>query len=145
MDDKAPYPHEYALLIKEQHLDGFGHVNNATYLTLFEEARWDWITKNGFGLKEIRDNAIGPVVLEARVRFQRELTNRESVVIRSRTAEYSGKIGRVEQVIVRADGKIACSAEFVIGLFDLKTRKLIKPTPQWLRAVAAPPPAEPAL
>ena len=31
----------YPLLIKETYLDTFGHVNNATYLTLFEEARWD--------------------------------------------------------------------------------------------------------
>jgi thioesterase III len=145
MDDKTRFQHEYPLLIKEQHLDGFGHVNNATYLSIFEEARWDWITRNGFGLREIRERGIGPVVLEARVRFQRELTNRENVVVRSRTRDYSGKIGHVEQVMVRADGRAACSAEFVVGLFDLKTRKLIKPTPQWLRAVGWPPPPEPAL
>jgi len=30
--------HEYEILIKEHHLDSFGHVNNAVYLELFEEA-----------------------------------------------------------------------------------------------------------
>ncbi len=45
--------HEYQLLIHEGHLDSFGHVNNATYLNLFEEARWDWITARGYGLKEM--------------------------------------------------------------------------------------------
>ena len=127
--------HEYSLLITEKHLDVFGHVNNAAYLEIFEEARWDWITRNGYGLREIRERGLGPVILEARLRFQREVTNREPVVIRSRTVEYQRKIGRVEQVMTLADGTVACSAEFVIGLFDLQARKLVRPTPDWLRAV----------
>jgi thioesterase III len=127
--------HEFPVLISERHLDVFGHVNNAAYLEIFEEARWDWITSNGFGLREIRDRGLGPVLLEARLRFQREVTNREQVLIRSRTVDYRGKIGRLEQIMSRADGRVACSAEFVIGLFDLKARKLIQPTAEWLRAV----------
>jgi acyl-CoA thioester hydrolase len=57
------------------------------------------------------------------------------VVIRSRMLEYRGKIGRLEQVMYLEDGTAACSAMFVIGLFDLKARKLVRPTPEWLRAV----------
>ena len=37
--------------------------------------------------------------------------------------------------MTREDGTTVCSAEFVIGLFDLNARKLVKPTPEWLRAV----------
>jgi YbgC/YbaW family acyl-CoA thioester hydrolase len=129
------WQHEYRLPINEGHLDLFGHVNNAAYLEIFEEARWDWITRNGYGVREIRENGLGPVLLEARLRFHREVTNREPVLIRSRTVEYRGKIGRVEQVMTREDGTTVCSAEFVIGLFDLNARKLVKPTPEWLRAV----------
>ena len=131
-------PHEYPVMIREAHLDVFGHVNNAKYLELFEEARWDWITRGGFGLKEIRERGIGPVVLEAKLRFQREATNRERMTIKSRTLAYDGKIGSVEQVMVREDGKAACTALFTIALFDLKARKLIAPTPDWLRAVGLP-------
>ena len=132
------FEHEYPLMILERHLDTFGHVNNAVYLEIFEEARWDWITKNGFGLSQIRERAIGPVVLEAHLRFQRELTNREKITIRSRCIDYRGKIARMEQVILREDGKAACTAEFVFGLFDLKLRKLIDPTPEWLKALGMP-------
>ena len=45
--------HEYELLIHEAHLDTFGHVNNAKYLEVLEEARWDFITRNGYGLDEV--------------------------------------------------------------------------------------------
>ena len=34
----------YHTQIKEKDLDTLGHVNNAKYLELFEEARWDFIT-----------------------------------------------------------------------------------------------------
>jgi thioesterase III len=127
--------HEYPVLIREPHLDVFGHVNNAAYLVIFEEARWDWITRGGFGLKEIRERGVGPVVLEARLRFQREAKGGDRMLIRSRTLSYKGKIGRVEQVMAREDGRAACTAEFTIALFDLNTRKIIKPTPEWLRAI----------
>lgn len=130
------FHHEFPVLITEKHLDVFGHVNNAAYLQIFEEARWDWITRNGFGLEQVRATGIGPVVLEATLRFKREALNRQRMVIRSRTLEYAGKLGRVEQLMQREDdGKTACAAEFLVALFDLKARKMLRPTPEWLRAV----------
>ena len=75
--------HEYEVLIIERHLDTFGHVNNATYLDLFEAARWDWITGNGFGLERIRELGQGPTVLEVVLRFKREIKNRQRITIRT--------------------------------------------------------------
>lgn len=135
MKGKPGLEHEYSVQIADEHLDSFGHVNNAAYLAIFEQARWDWITRNGFGLREIKERGIGPTILEVRLRFQREIRGRERVIIRSRTTEYRGKLARVEQVMTREDGVAACTAEYIISLFDLKTRKLIKPTPEWLKAV----------
>ena len=52
----------YPMLITEKHLDTFGHVNNAVYLELYEEARWDMITKNGWGLDKVIKEKIGPII-----------------------------------------------------------------------------------
>jgi Acyl-ACP thioesterase len=49
--------HEYDLLIRGHHLDTFGHVNNAKYLQILEEARWDVITRNGYSLDEVASQA----------------------------------------------------------------------------------------
>ena len=130
--------HEYPVVIREQHLDTFGHVNNARYLELFEEARWDLITRNGYGLDEIVRLGVGPVILEAALKFQRELRNRQAIVIKSWTDSYVGKIARFTQQMVDEQGAVCCDATFVFGLFDLTARKLIAPTPQWLRAVGIP-------
>lgn len=127
---------EYDLTIRENHLDSFGHVNNAVYVQLYEEARWDFITKNGFGLDYIQKNQVGPVILDLSVRFKRELKNRENVKIKSRTTEIvSSKIMVLEQSIINSSGKIASEAKFTVGFFDMKERKLIDAKPEWLKAI----------
>jgi acyl-CoA thioester hydrolase len=127
--------HEVRIFIRESHLDTFGHVNNATYFQLLEEARWDMITARGFGLEHVRATQTGPVILEAQIKFQRELTNREHITIVSSLIEYRGKIGQMKQIMVKEDGTSAAEAVFVFGLMDLAKRRLIEPTPEWARAV----------
>lgn len=124
----------YPLLIKEQYLDSFGHVNNAAYLTLFEEARWDLITKNGYGLKKIQETGIGPTILEIKLSFLKEVRLRDDIIIETEAISYNKKIGVIQQRMVRG-GEICCTGDFVIGLFSLRERKLIMPTPEWLQAV----------
>lgn len=124
----------YPVLIKETYLDTFGHMNNATYLTLFEEARWDLITKRGFGLQQIQALGIGPTVLEINIKYLKEIYLRDHILIKTSLLSYEGKVGRLLQEMWRED-VLCCRAEFVFALFSLKERKLIPPTPEWLNAV----------
>ena len=127
---------EYEIVIKECHLDSFGHVNNAVYVQLYEEARWDFITKNGFGLEVILRAQVGPVLLDLQVKFRREIKNREVIKIQSQTREIlSSKMMVLDQKMIKADGKIASEAVFTIGFFDMQQRKLIEANPRWLKAV----------
>ncbi len=127
---------EYEVLIREMHLDSFGHVNNAAYVQLYEEARWDFITKMGCGLDYVQKHQVGPVILDLQVRFKRELKNRELIKIRSKTKEIvSSKIMVLEQSMVNQDGKIASEAVFTVGFFDMKERKLIAAPAEWLHAI----------
>jgi acyl-CoA thioester hydrolase len=134
--------HEVKVLIRESHLDTFGHVNNATYLELYEEARWDLITQRGFGLEEVQRTQTGPVILEVRLQFRRELRNRETIKIRTELVHYQGKIGEMKQTVTKEDGSVASEATFVFGLMDLAQRRLIDPTPAWRKAVGLDPEAD---
>ena len=122
------------MIIKETNLDTFGHVNNAAYLTLFEEARWELLTQNGYGLQKIQDSRIGPTILEIKLAFLKELRVRDQIIIESQMISYEKKIGRLSQKMIR-DGVVCCEADIVISLFSLVERKLILPTPEWLYAV----------
>ena len=125
----------YDVLILESHLDTFGHVNNAAYLTLFEQARWEVITKRGFGLEEVRAREIGPTILGVTLKFAHEIRLREKIQITTEVSGRKNKIFTLTQVMVKSNGEAACTAEFTMGLFDLKARRLIEPTPEWLSAI----------
>jgi thioesterase-3 len=127
----------YELIIKEHHLDSFGHVNNATYLELYEEARWQFITDGGYGYKEVHEYKKGPVILDCHIRFKREMTLREKIIIRSKATELKGRIMYLEQEMVNQEDEICSTARFTIGFMDLVERKLIHPTPEWLSAIGA--------
>jgi acyl-CoA thioester hydrolase len=125
----------YEIQIKEHHLDSFGHVNNAVYLQLYEEARWDFITKNGYGLEVVKETQKGPVILEANVKYKREIKNREVIKIQSKALEVRGKMMTLSQEMIKSDGKVASIAIFQVGFMDLKLRALISPNEQWLKAL----------
>lgn len=129
--------YEYELTILEHHLDTFGHVNNANYLNIYEEARWDFITKNKLGLKEIMDTQIGPVLLDLHLVFKSELKNREKIKIISQArSEMRNKyVMQLDQKMIKEDGKVASTLTISVGLFDLKERKLLAPTAEWMNAL----------
>lgn len=126
---------DYKLTVLEFRLDTFGHVNNAAYLQIFEEARWDFISRNGFDLNTVKKTKTGPVILEINLKFLKELRLREEVVIRSEMLDYNGKIARLKQIILNHKNEIACEAIMVFALFDLEKRQIITPTPEWLKAI----------
>lgn len=125
----------YRLVIKEHHVDSLGHMNNATYLALYEEARWEVITSRGYGFQEVQKRRQGPVILEINIKFLREILLREEITITVEMLDYKGKIGRMRQQMLKEDGTVASEALITYGLFDMKERRLIEPTAEWKQAV----------
>jgi len=129
----------YNTSILEHHLDTFGHVNNAAYLQLFEEARWDFSQKGGFGLDWVMANKMGPVVLKVELSFRRELGNREKILIESQCLGLKNRLVSIfEQKMVKESGKIASSLKLEVGFMDLEKRKLIPFPEEWLQSVKVP-------
>jgi thioesterase-3 len=127
--------HRYSITILEHHLDFLGHVNNATYFELLEEARWDMITRLGFGVTEIKASCIGPVVLEARIQYKRELTLRQKITIETKFVSVKSSIFKIHQVIKNDSQQICCEADFASCFLDLTQRKIAMPPKTWLNAV----------
>ena len=125
----------YELLVRENHLDTFGHMNNATYLQIMEEARWEIITNRGYGVRDIQEKGIGPVILEIQIKYQRELKLREKIVIETKCISTEKKIMRLQHAIKNTQGVVCCTAELVLGVFNVHTRKMIEIPQDWLEAV----------
>jgi len=101
---------------------------------LFEEARWEIITNNGYGLEKIRETGLGPTILEINLKFSKEVRLRQDVTIETEFESYKNKIGKVIQRMVVNDD-VCCKAELTFALFDTKQRRLVKPTVEWLAAI----------
>ncbi|MEQ1723043.1 MAG: acyl-CoA thioesterase [Pseudobdellovibrio sp.] len=127
--------YKYDILIKEQHLDSYGHVNNAMYLSLYEEARWEAITSGGYGYKKVHETGFGPVILGIDLKFLKELKLREIITITLEMISYEGKIFKMKQQMLKANGDVASEIVLTAGFFDLKNRKLILPNEAWLKAI----------
>jgi acyl-CoA thioester hydrolase len=123
------------MLIRESHLDTFGHVNNATYLQIFEDARWELISSKGYDLNYVKKTQKGPIILEINLKYLREIHLREKISVTVKLLEYKKRIGVLEQKVLKENGEVACQAKFVFGLFDMVNRKLISATPEWMAAI----------
>ncbi|MCB0342533.1 MAG: acyl-CoA thioesterase [Bdellovibrionales bacterium] len=127
--------HIYTFQVLYQHLDTFGHVNNAAYLQLFEEARWDMIEKNGYGLKKIQETKKGPTILDVQIRYKKELMFKEPCRIETYLPSHKKKLMYLQQELFNSQGEQAAKAFFTFAFFDLEQRKIIPPTEDWLKAV----------
>lgn len=126
---------EYEVLIREHHLDTFGHVNNAVYLQLYEEARWEYITRRGFDFGTIQRTGIAPVILGVELKFKKEIKLREKIRITGKTISYARRIGHLWQEMLNESDQVCSTADFTFGLWNTHERKLISPTPEWLHAI----------
>ena len=127
----------YNFQVQETHLDTFGHMNHATYLVIYEQARWEWITEGGFGLDRIHKEQMGPTILEAKVTYRRELKLRANIRVETEVADWDGKVGKVKQRMLNEAGKVCSEAELTVGFFDMKERKLINAPEAWQKAIEA--------
>ena len=114
--------------------DGMGHVNNAVYLTYFEEARAAWF-RQATGLLTYRE--VGIILARTRCDFRSPLlpgeeiglgARVESIGTKSFTMSYRGE--------ERAGGRLICEGESVQVWFDYREERSV-PVPDEFRRQAA--------
>lgn len=127
-------PFLYEFIVTEDLLDDYGHVNNAKYLTLYENARWAILGYSNLGTDMVRKLQTGPVILEVTVRFRHELKPGTKVIIETKSRRNGSKIFYFDQVMHDQKGTVFSKATFTAALFDLKKRKMITPNEKWLKA-----------
>lgn len=126
----------YNYTIQETDLDFLGHVNNATYIKIFEQARWHLIHEKGLSFKKINQLQQSPIVLSIDIKYLKELTARQIIEIKTEFLAHDNKIGQLKQsMTIQGTGIIACTALVGYGIFDMKLRKLIEPTGDWLELI----------
>ncbi|KUN04683.1 thioesterase [Streptomyces yokosukanensis] len=118
-------PFSVRVSVRGYETDTQGHLNQAVYLNYAEHARWSLLQSAGVSQARLVARGVGPVTLETTIRYQRELLAGDEVDVTCAFEWGEGKTFRMLQEIRRTDGTVAAGISAVVGLLDLKERKLL--------------------
>ncbi len=95
--------------IRGYHEDRFGHVNNARYLELLEEARWNDFEQRGIDSAVLRELGIFPVVIRLAITYRRPASTGDVLELTTRVAE-----GGRRKVTLHQEARFAPSGDLCI-------------------------------
>lgn len=114
-------PHSTLIKVRGYHCDFYGHVNNARYLELLEEARWQYL-EAGQSLDYWSDRGLGFVVASVKINFRRPAGPNTELEILSTTTVLEGRKGVIHQDVVNRDsGKVVADADVIFAVISLET------------------------
>ena len=112
---------ESTFKIRSFHTDSFGHVNNARYLELLEEARWQFAEHHGL-IDLLNEDYLGFIIVEMNLRFRLPVVEGDTIQVSTSLITLGTAIGEVEQLIVKKDvDKLAAKSLFRFVLIDRRT------------------------
>lgn len=113
------------------------HMRNAAFLGCSEETRMRYLDQNGWSMKDFAAHQVGPVVLEDKLTYKREigLLERFRVDLTLAGITEDGRRMRVRNRFFRqSDDALCASVESVVLWLDLVARKPVVP-PERLREI----------
>ena len=108
--------------VRNYHLDGYGHVNNARYLEFLEEARWTFFEEHGL-LSEI--DGLMLVVVRTNIRYRRAAVDGDILRFEGRLKELTSRHIILTQNIVLPSGKNAVEAESTLMVVSAESGRSI--------------------
>ena len=108
--------------VRNYHIDGYGHVNNARYLEFLEEARWEFFEEHGL-LSEI--DGLMLVVVRTDIRYRRAAVDGDILRFEGRLKELTSRHIILTQNIVLPSGKNAVEAESTLMVVSAESGRSI--------------------
>ncbi len=110
--------------VRNHQIDSYGHVNNASYLLYFEDARSDFFEFLGYSLSKLNSMNLFFFISEIKIKYLKPLFLDDIITVTGNFVQ----IGKVKatwlQNILR--GKEICAEAYVTGAFLDKDGKIVK-------------------
>jgi thioesterase-3 len=107
---------ESTFKIRSFHTDSFGHVNNARYLELLEEARWQFAEHHGL-IDLLNEENLGFIIMQMNLCFRLPVVEGDAIHVFTSLVTLGSDLGEVEQLIMKK-GKLTAKAMFTFVLID---------------------------
>ncbi|MCI2418714.1 acyl-CoA thioesterase [Saccharopolyspora sp. K220] len=127
------------LTVRQYETDFNGHVNHVVYFDWADHARIEYLRRAGLVVETFLANKTAPVILQAEIRYLRELRAGEDVTVTCEPSYGEGKTFTMHHGFIRNDGTVAAELQQVMGILDHPTRRLVPNPHQVLRALATQP------
>jgi acyl-CoA thioester hydrolase, YbgC/YbaW family len=113
-------------------LDPQGHVNNAKYLTYFEQARIAYWIKMGFFTKDQSFMELGVILADVHITYLEPVYFGQNIKVGVHVTRLGNKSMTWEQNVVDADtGKELAKGAVIIVTYDYKQEKTIPIPQEW--------------
>lgn len=123
--------------IRYADLDPQGHVNNARYLTYFEQARVNYLIHLGLFDGKQSFMQIGIIIADAHVTFKEPLYFHTDAQVGARISRIGNKSMQMEYTIRDMDtGLEAASGATTIVTYDYATQQTIRVPDYWREVIA---------
>jgi acyl-CoA thioester hydrolase len=134
-------PFQLTFPVRWSDTDANGHVRHTVFAEMGVEARMSWLDRAGFGWAWFEEHGFGPVLLEERMEYLRELLIGETVTVDLEicAASPDGGRWRMRHLVTRKGGETAARLTCFGGWIDMQARRLIVPPPDLLAFLTSAP------
>jgi acyl-CoA thioester hydrolase len=117
-------------------LDPQGHVNNAKYLTYFEQARVHYLIHLGLFGKDQSFMKIGIILADVHITFHAPVHYGDTIKTGVRTMKIGNKSLTTEQRVTDETGKALATGTVILVTFDYEAMKTISVPDEWRMKIA---------
>lgn len=106
------------------------HMRNAAFLGVAEETRMLFLESRGWTMEDFKSRQLGPVVLEDKLTYKKELALLEPFTVDLQLAAATEDLSRIKvrnRVVRVKDQALSAVVESVVIWFDLGARKAVTP------------------
>jgi acyl-CoA thioester hydrolase len=132
----SDYKFFHPIEVRYGDLDPQGHVNNAKYLTYFEQARVNYLIHLGLFGKDQSFMEIGIIIADVRVTFHAPVRFGDEVKVGVRTTRIGNKSMTLEQCVTDQHGKVMTTGALAIVTYDYEMTKTIPVPEDWRKKIS---------
>ena len=134
----SDYRFYHPIEVRYGDLDPQGHVNNAKFLTYFEQARMAYWVKLGLFTKDQSFMELGIILADVHISYRAPVFYGQNIKVGVHVARLGSKSMTWKQNIVDADtGKELANGEVIMVAYDYKEEKSIAVPQEWREKIGA--------
>ena len=133
----ADYKFFHPTEVRYGDLDPQGHLNNAKYLTYFEQARIYYLMQLGLFTKDQSFMEVGVIIADIHITYHATTHYGDNIKVGVRTTKIGNKSMTMEQCVMNADtDKVTASGTVILVTFDYEGLKTIPVPDEWRQTIS---------